>query len=171
MTNSFVRRDFDYKGLFAPGGIFDYMADERWGDNSLPPPILLNDSRTTKLDGTAKYTPEQALEYVKRAATRPPHVKNRLETLMHKTNLDRMKRFQKEKIINLSIKDLAKHMQSTLINVLNDLTDFLIPNKNRKDGVIKNRNFSTFIGIFTQNDRLIYLGFIIILISVLLLLL
>lgn len=63
------------------------------------------------------------------------------------------------RVYNLSLKTLAKNTSQTCINLLNDLTMFL----KKKD-----KTWNGFVYIFVKDDNLIYIGIILIIISILL---
>ncbi len=148
-------RDFDH-GLFKPGGYFEYLDDERI--NSLPPPVLLEDSRTTKNDGTAKYNSEQVLEYINDAAHRPVHRPSRLKRLAQKTNMERQWAQFKGRFEQQSVSQVATDTIDALVGILNDLT--------RYTG--SDEDLPTASEIFLKDDRLFYLGLFVTLIGILL---
>ena len=63
------------------------------------------------------------------------------------------------RVYNLSLKTLAKNTSQTCINLLNDLTMFL----KKKD-----KTWNGFVYIFVKDDNLIYIGIILIILSILL---
>ena len=83
----------------------------------------------------------------------------RLERLTKQANKEFAQSLQEEKIYNMSLKDLTFRTSDTIHNVIDDLVEF-----NSDDGV------RGFIHIFTKSDRLIYVGIIVIVLTILLLL-
>lgn len=155
--NTHMVRDFDH-GLFKPGGYFEYLDDERV--NSLKPPVLLEDSRTTKLDGTSKYNSEQVLKYIEDAAHRPPYRPSRLQRLTESTNMSRKWAQYTGRFEHQSIMQVGNDMIKTFVDVLNDLT--------RYTGDESSEDLPTMREIFLKGDRLFYLGLGILVLGVLL---
>jgi hypothetical protein len=80
--------------------------------------------------------------------------RKKLQYFTDKTN-EESKQEQDSKIfINLSLVQLLSHMSSTIIDILNDLTN-----------MEHNIAISEIIYIFVQKDRLIYIGILIVIIS------
>lgn len=64
-----------------------------------------------------------------------------------------------KRIYNLSIKKIAKNTSNNMVGIINDLSNYV-----EKDG----KNFNNFIYLFVKEDRLIYIGIIFIVISIML---
>lgn len=64
-----------------------------------------------------------------------------------------------KRIYNLSIKKIAKNTSDNMVGIINDLSNYV-----EKDG----KNFNNFIYLFVKEDRLIYIGIIFIVISIML---
>lgn len=86
-------------------------------------------------------------------------VSTRLERLTEEANAARIKEMEEEKIYNMSVKDLAFRTSDTVHHILDDIVTY-----NADDGM------RGFIHIFTKSDRLIYVGIITIIFTILLLL-
>ncbi len=83
----------------------------------------------------------------------------RLQRLTDNANTERNKEMDEEKIYNMSVKDLAYRTSDTVHNILDDIVTY-----NSEDGM------RGFVHIFTKSDRLIYVGIIVIIFTILLLL-
>ena len=79
---------------------------------------------------------------------------NELYSKQFTTNMENEKIVENKKIFNLSLKDLFKNTSVTLSDLLNDLVIYY--NQEHK-------TLNEFILIFTKQQRLIYLGFLLIL--------
>lgn len=86
-------------------------------------------------------------------------VSTRLERLTKEANEKRDKEMTEQKIYNMSVKDIGFHTADTVYNILDDIVVY-----NADDGM------RGFIHIFTKSDRLIYVGIIVIVFTILLLL-
>lgn len=93
--------------------------------------------------------------------TRNPQIsKNtRLQDLSDTENERRLRQSEGIKIYNLSLLDLAHRTSDTVHNVMDELLDF-----DPKDGT------RGIIDIFTRSDRLVYIGILIILFTIIILL-
>jgi hypothetical protein len=92
----------------------------------------------------------------------PPPIKDpneRLNTLSKGDNDKKQAEFESEKIYNLSLSQLASRTTKTVHDVLDDLVNF-----NPQDGI------RGMLQIFTQSDRLMYIGIIVIVFTILILL-
>lgn len=74
-----------------------------------------------------------------------------LQNIQRETNVEAAKRFQMEKIYNLSILDIFRNTRKTVNNILNDLLFF------------RGSNVQSFVQIFFKEDRPLYLGIFLIL--------
>lgn len=86
-------------------------------------------------------------------------VSTRLQRLTDAANEARKREMEEEKIYNMSVKDLAYRTSDTVHNILDDIVVY-----NAEDGM------RGFVHIFTKSDRMIYVGIIIIIFTILLLL-
>ena len=140
MSGSMVRK-YD-KGFFAPGGLFETLADER--PNSLLPRWTYDRGNT---DPTKKVlTREEVNELIGNSSTRPLAPESRLSELTQAANLDSESIKKSERIYNMSVNDITKKTANAYVGIINDLTTINI------------RKPSTVIDIFTKDDRLIYIG-------------
>ena len=101
-------------------------------------------------------------EQVRELITNPPQRRNpneRIERLTNEANAEIAAEFEQEKIYNLSLRDLAARFTNTMHDILDDLVNFDI-----RDGA------RGFIQIFIQSDRLMYVGMLIIVLTILLML-
>lgn len=83
----------------------------------------------------------------------------RLQDLTEKENARRENEAEEIKIYNLSMKDLAHRTSDTVHDIMDDMLTY-----NSEDG------WRGFVHIFTKSDRLIYMGILVILFTVILLL-
>lgn len=83
----------------------------------------------------------------------------RLKDLTDEENKRREQEFQQVKIYNLSVKDIAYRTSDTVHDIMDDVLGF-----NPDDGA------RGFIHIFTKSDRLMYIGIIVIIFTIILLL-
>jgi chromatin segregation and condensation protein Rec8/ScpA/Scc1 (kleisin family) len=83
----------------------------------------------------------------------------RLEDLTSEENARREREAEEIKIYNLSIKDIAHRTSDTVHDIMDDMLTY-----NNDDG------WRGFLHIFTKSDRLMYIGILIIIFTVLLLL-
>ena len=71
---------------------------------------------------------------------------------------------ESQEFLNLSLNEIFNNFTKTLILILNDLVlfidNYLINTKNTNDNMLND-----FLGIFIKSDRLLYVGFFLILIS------
>lgn len=101
-------------------------------------------------DGEFKYSNLQELKM----AQEYQDLKNMSDTV-NELNKEGKK---KEKIYNLSLKDLGINFLSTWTNIINELTNIIYNEK-------KNKDFNNYLNIFVINDRLLYVGLMFIFIS------
>jgi chromatin segregation and condensation protein Rec8/ScpA/Scc1 (kleisin family) len=83
----------------------------------------------------------------------------RLRDLTEEENQRRMEENEQIKIYNMSVKDIAHHTSDTVHDIMDDMLDY-----NPDDGV------RGFFHIFTKSDRLIYVGLLVIVFTIILLL-
>mgnify|MGYP000170973917 CR=1 FL=1 len=99
-------------------------------------------------------------EQIKQLIENPTITENtRLRDLTDEENRRRELESDEIKIYNLSVKDIAHRTGDTVHNIMDDMLDF-----NPDDGV------RGFIHIFTRSDRLMYIGILVIIFTVILLL-
>ncbi len=89
----------------------------------------------------------------------PPNPNQRLIELSDAENKKLQAEFESEKIYNLSLLDLSKRTTTTVHDIIDDLVNF-----NPADGI------RGFVQIFIQSDRLMYIGIIVLCITLLLML-
>lgn len=89
----------------------------------------------------------------------PPDPNVRIKELSKDENARLQAEFESEKVYNLSLFELAKRTTTTVHDILDDIVTF-----NPSDGI------RGFIQIFTQSDRLMYIGIIVIVMTLLILL-
>lgn len=119
-------------------------------------------TRWANLDDNTGFSGNERLndEQLKQIIDNPQiTVSNRLERLTNEANQARIREMEEEKIYNMSVKDLAFRTSDTVHNILDDMISY-----NSDDGM------RGFLHIFTRSDRLIYVGIIIIVFTILLLL-
>lgn len=99
-------------------------------------------------------------EQVKQLIENPEITKStRLQDLTDEENKRRQQETEEIKIYNLSVKDIAQRTSTTVHDIMDDVLDY-----NPDDGV------RGFIHIFTRSDRLMYIGILTILLTIVLLL-
>ena len=74
-------------------------------------------------------------------------------------NKENSKIKEDKRIYNLSIKNIIKNTSESMVHIINDFSNYI-----EKDG----KNFNNFIYIFVKDDRLIYIGVVFIIISIML---
>lgn len=90
----------------------------------------------------------------------PPKDPNqRIKNMSDTANAEALAEFEEEKVYNLSIRELARRTTNTVHDILDDLVNF-----NPSDGI------RGFLQIFVQSDRLMYIGGIIIVFTLLVML-
>jgi len=104
-----------------------------------------NEKRILKSNFNFNYSDYQKLKLVEQY--------NELYSKQFTANMENEKIVENKKIFNLSLKDLFKNTSITLSDLLNDLVIFY-----NED----NKTLNGFILIFTKQQRLIYLGVLII---------
>ncbi len=67
---------------------------------------------------------------------------------------------QKNLFYNLSINDLVMNFSNDMVDIVNELTNFIMNNSNK--------NINNFMAIFVKNTRLIHVGLLLIFISLML---
>jgi hypothetical protein len=118
--------------------------------------------RTTNLDEINAGRSNERLtdEQVKALIANPQLTKStRLQDMSKEANDARTAEDEDIKIYNLSVKDIAYRTSDTVHNIMDDMLDY-----NTQDGV---RGFLT---IFTRADRLIYIGILVIVFTIIMLL-
>lgn len=99
-------------------------------------------------------------EQVKQLIENPEITKStRLRDLTDEENRRRTQESDEVKIYNLSVKDIAYRTSNTVHDVMDDVLDY-----NPDDGV------RGFVHIFTRSDRLMYIGILVIVFTIILLL-
>jgi len=99
-------------------------------------------------------------EQVKELIQNPMITKStRLKDLTDEENKRRMEENEQIKIYNMSVKDIAHRTSETVHGIMDDMLDY-----NPDDGL------RGFVHIFTQADRLIYVGLLVIAFTIILLL-
>lgn len=83
----------------------------------------------------------------------------RLRRLESEENEREIRMKEDKKIYNLSLKEIFKNLMNYMVEMINEITKFIeTPNK----------DYNNLITILTREDRLIYLGLVIIIISMVL---
>jgi hypothetical protein len=85
------------------------------------------------------------------------------DKLYNLSRIENRKRYienQKNLFYNLSINDLVVNFSNDMVDIVNELTNFIMNNTNK--------NINNFMAIFVKNTRLIHVGFLFILISLML---
>lgn len=99
---------------------------------------------------------------VQQLITNPPAKPDpnaRVNELSAQENARLQREFESEKVYNLSLAQLAKRTTSTVHDIMDDIVNF-----NPSDGI------RGFLQIFTQSDRLMYIGIIVIALTMLIML-
>jgi len=81
---------------------------------------------------------------------------NKLNNLQKKENKKKLKIQEDKRFYNLSLKKIGKNFSQTMLVIVNELTIFVYQ---------KDKNINQLMLIFTKDDRLIYLGVLLFLIS------
>ena len=81
---------------------------------------------------------------------------NKLNNLEKKENKKKLKIQEDKRFYNLSLKKIGKNFSQTMLVIVNELTIFVYQ---------KDKNINQLMLIFTKDDRLIYLGVLLFLIS------
>jgi hypothetical protein len=150
MSSAPVR--LDDKGIFKPNGLFEYVQDR---PNSLP--LADTIEKQKRYNEERRLTSDEILEVIQEARDRP-HFQNfrRLQELAREANQKEEEQRKKTNILNLSIIDFFWNMSDRMNQIIDDIANF----KNQK----------SLYHIFIKDDRLIYLGTLIVIISFLILL-
>jgi DNA integrity scanning protein DisA with diadenylate cyclase activity len=84
---------------------------------------------------------------------------NKLYRINKKINEEKLKKYNSNKIYNISIKNILNNLTLSFIDIINDYSNYFKDN---------NKTFNGFFSILIYNDRLIYIGIFIILLSLIL---
>ncbi len=118
--------------------------------------------RTSNLDEIQAGRSNERLtdEQVKALIANPQLTQStRLQDLSRSANAARAAEDEEIKIYNLSVKDIAYRTSDTVHNIMDDVLDY-----NTQDGV------QGMLTIFTRGDRLIYIGILVIVFTIIMLL-
>ena len=149
------------KGIFSPSGLFETMNDilpntlpPRWTRNGVPGSTSLSDPNNQ--DPTKKIlTDAEINDLIGNASARPLAPETRLQELSKIANTQTQSSQTGRRIYNLSIFQIIQNIAMTYVNILNESLVFW--------------QQPSIMGIFTREDRLIYIGISILIISILLL--
>lgn len=83
-----------------------------------------------------------------------PNRDERIKKLSDEANAAAANTYESEKLYNMSVRDIGARLANTVHNILDDLVNY-----NTADGV------EGFISIFTKSDRLMFVGIVVILIT------
>lgn len=136
-----LRRDYD-KTMFASGGLFEHVTSSD-PTSQLPPPVAIRDPRNLTYSGETKYSQNELLDLINKAESRP--TMSRLAQLTYLAREKEYQESQKGKLMNRSISE-----------ILNDTRAAVLSNP---------------IDIFNDYDKLMHLGFFIVIVSILILVL
>lgn len=119
-------------------------------------PIGVRELTTQLYDrNNQRLTDEQVQELINNPQTQvDPN--RRLKQLTEDANVESQAEFEEEKIYNLSFRELARRTTNTVHDMLDDLVNF-----DPRDGI------RGFIQIFIQSDRLMYIGILVIVFTIL----
>ena len=118
--------------------------------------IRKKDTAAAKAAAAATATPESDIEkYIEKQIE--IKLNSLLETLPDKIPKD----LQIKPIYNLTIKELYKNTLQTLIDIITDIVDVY----SKKDYVNNNNYIYILLSIFTKDDRKIYVGIMLIILS------
>lgn len=123
-------------------------------------PVGIRDLTTQLYDRNNQHLTDEQVQQVLKNPQPAPDPNARVKALSKQANDEAGAEFEQEKIYNLSIAQLASRTTTTVHDILDDLVNF-----NVQDGV------RGFIQIFVQSDRMVYVGFIILAFTLLVLLL
>lgn len=84
---------------------------------------------------------------------------NKLYRINKKINEEKLKKYNSNKIYNLSIKNILNNLTLSFIDIINDYSNYFKNN---------NKTINGFFSILIYNDRLIYIGIFIIILSLIL---
>lgn len=114
-------------------------------------PVGIRDLTTQLYDRNNQHLTDEQIQQVINNPQPAPDPNARVKQMSKDENARAMAEFEQEKVYNLSLKQLANRTTTTIHDILDDLVNF-----NVKDGI------RGFIQIFIQSDRMVYLGFIIV---------
>ena len=123
-------------------------------------PVGVRDLTTQLYDRNNQHLTDEQIQQVLKNPQPAADPNARVKQLSHSANAQAGAEFEQEKIYNLSMKQLASRTTTTIHDILDDLVTF-----NVQDGV------RGFVQIFVQSDRIVYIGLIIIMFTLLILLL
>lgn len=118
-------------------------------------PIGVRDLTAQLYDRNNQHLTDEQVQAIVQNPQPSVNPRARLEQLNANANADAQINYENQKIYNLSFRDLAVRLTNTIHDILDDLVNF-----NTADGL------RGFIQIFTQSDRLMYAGIIIIIVTV-----
>lgn len=84
---------------------------------------------------------------------------NKLYRINKKINEEKLKKYNSNKIYNLSIKNILNNLTLSFFDIINDYSNYFKNN---------NKTINGFFSILIYNDRLIYIGIFIIILSLIL---
>jgi len=122
-------------------------------------PIGVRDLSAPAFDRNNQRLTDQQVKELVTNPQPPANPNERLNTLSAADNRQNQAEFESEKIYNLSLAQLAARTTNTVHDVLDDLVNF-----NPQDGV------RGMLQIFIQSDRLMYVGIIVVVFTLLMLL-
>ena len=122
-------------------------------------PIGVRELTTQLYDRNNKRLTDEQVQALIDNPQPPKDPNQRIKTMSDKANVEALAEFEEEKVYNLSLRELARRTTNTVHDILDDLVNF-----NPADGV------RGFIQIFIQSDRLIYIGGLIIIFTLLVML-
>ena len=143
----------DDRSMFKLGGLSDFVEDR---PNQIPLAELIEDAN--KQTEAYKLTSDEALQRLQEARNRPQFKTfTRLQQLDREANKKNEEKRQQTNVLNMSIYQFFMTMSDRLNQIVNDIANF---SKN---------NYSLY-DILTANDRLIYVGTLLVVLSFLTLL-
>lgn len=144
----------DDRGMFKPNGLFEFVYDER--PNSLPAADTME--KQLRFQESRRLKEDELLELIRQARNRPRFKDfRRLKELARKANLQKEMERSRTDPFNLSMKEYLYNTSDRANQILFDLSNFSTMNK-------------SLYQIFTEGDRLIYIGSVIVVMSFLILL-
>lgn len=122
-------------------------------------PIGVRELTTQLFDRNNQRLTDEQVQALVNNPQAPRDPNERVKGMSDEANAEALAEFEEEKVYNLSMRELARRTTNTVHDILDDLVNF-----NPADGV------RGFIQIFIQSDRLMYVGGIIIVFSLLVML-
>lgn len=118
-------------------------------------PIGVRDLDAQLFDRDNQRLTDAQVEELTNNPPNPSNSRDRLETLNADANAASSSNYEEQKIYNMGFREIAGRLTNTVHDILDDLVNF-----NRADGI------RGLLQIFTQSDRLMYIGIIVVIITI-----